>query len=324
MKKCLSVLLSALLLSTTVYAKSGDIAGVYYSSDIRALLNGYEIDSINIGGRTLILAEAMSDYGFFVSYDNNVRQLSVNRRRNAPEIIPAAVEKSTLPSGTVLGNYFETDIVTYLDGTPITAYNIGGKTYLLAEEMADFGYEVIWDGQARTLTVTSPDLAGYEYSLFLTRGEKPDTTAESGDGYGAFSISRTSDGILCAGDANLFDGRLSCDGTKYTVSLSFYQNLGLFYSVQLQSLLQSFASSGRGMEPIPPEEKYDLIRQNVTFSINGQTAQAIALSVGGGNGHYDYYFTVTDLPIYKETELTEFYLSVGNVDGLPLYPVTQG
>lgn len=323
MKKCLSVLLSALMLSTTVYAKSGDIAGVYYSSDIRALLNGYEIDSINIGGRTLILAEAMSDYRFFVSYNDSTRQLSVSRRRNAPEIIPAAVKKTTLPSGSILGNNYETDIVTYLDGKPITAYNIGGKTYLLAEEMAKLGYEVIWDETARTLTVTSPDLAGYEYSLFLTKGEKPDTTAESDNGYGAFSVSRTSDGILCAGDANLFDGWLSCDGTKYTVSLSFYQNEGLFYSLNLQHLIKSFAISEQDAESLLPEEKYNLLRQNVTFSINGQTAQAIAVSMGGGNGHRDYYFTVTGLPIYKENELTEFYLSVGNVDGLEPYSVTK-
>ena len=42
--------------------KSGDIAGEYYSTDIHTILNGIEIDSINIGGRTLISAENMSYY----------------------------------------------------------------------------------------------------------------------------------------------------------------------------------------------------------------------------------------------------------------------
>ena len=48
-----------MLFSTSAYAASGDIAGVYYSTDIHTYVNGYEIDSINIGGQTLIKAEDM-------------------------------------------------------------------------------------------------------------------------------------------------------------------------------------------------------------------------------------------------------------------------
>jgi len=40
-------------------ARPGDIAGQYYSTDIRTYLNGVEIDAINIGGQTLISGEDM-------------------------------------------------------------------------------------------------------------------------------------------------------------------------------------------------------------------------------------------------------------------------
>ncbi|MBQ4145784.1 MAG: hypothetical protein IJD36_04060, partial [Clostridia bacterium] len=78
MKKVLSILLSiVMLLPTTVIcsAKSGDVAGTYYSTDIHTILNGHEIESINIGGQTLISAEDMHFYGFNVNWYQEYRQL---------------------------------------------------------------------------------------------------------------------------------------------------------------------------------------------------------------------------------------------------------
>ena len=74
---------------------------------------------------------------------------------NAPVGGGPEVSASTLRPGTPLGNYFYTDIVTYLNGTPIDAWNTGGRTYICAEDMLSYGCQVIWDGEARTLTVTS-------------------------------------------------------------------------------------------------------------------------------------------------------------------------
>ena len=48
------------------FAKSGDIAGKYYSTDIKTYLTGAQIDAINIGGQTLISAEDMQYHSFFV------------------------------------------------------------------------------------------------------------------------------------------------------------------------------------------------------------------------------------------------------------------
>ena len=57
MKKICLIILSLIILSTTASAAPGDVAGVYYSTDINTILNGAEIMSINIGGQTLISAE---------------------------------------------------------------------------------------------------------------------------------------------------------------------------------------------------------------------------------------------------------------------------
>ena len=81
------------------------------------------------------------------------------------------IKKSNYPSGMALGDYYETDIKTALDGHEITAYNTGGITYIWAEQMRDFGYEVIWNENDRTLKITSPTRAGYKYDVFLSRGE---------------------------------------------------------------------------------------------------------------------------------------------------------
>lgn len=323
MKKIVLALLSLLVLSSAAYAKSGDIAGEYYSTDIHTILNGIEIDSINIGGRTLISAENMSYYSFGVYWDEQARRLDISREDHPDNGTPPVVKKSNYPSGNVIGNYYETDIVTYLDGDAITAYNVGGRTYILAEEMADFGYEVIWNENDRSLLITSPDRAGYDYSIFLSYGTKPETEEYSSDGTGAFSILRNADGIIGKGDANRLNATLSCDGKGYTLHTAFYQNAGLFHSLGVQDLMQSFVSSGRGMEPINPEEKYDLINQNAQIVINGHAAQKVTVVCGGGNGHYDFAFCINDIPLYKKDDIKEIYVSVGNTEGLDTYKITE-
>ena len=46
-----------------------------------------------------------------------------------------------------------TDIVTTLNGTAIEGYNIGGQTYISAERMCAFGYDVSWGNGERTLRI---------------------------------------------------------------------------------------------------------------------------------------------------------------------------
>ena len=55
--------------------------------------------------------------------------------------------------GEIIGNYVNTDIVAYINEQPINSYNINGWTGIVAEDLTDYGFDVYWDGDARTLTV---------------------------------------------------------------------------------------------------------------------------------------------------------------------------
>lgn len=315
-KMIVFVLLIALIIPTNAFAKSGDIAGVYYSTDIKTMLNGYEIDAINIGGQTLINAEDMHFYSFYVRYDDAERELRVDRTTYATNGALPTVTKSELPSGSILGNYYETDIVTYLDAKEITAYNIGGRTYIWAEEMRNFGYVVEWYAEERLLDITSPDRAGYEYSINLSEG-KPTTE----DGVGNFSIDYTKGGIVGTGDADHFISSLYCSGTGYTISMAFYQNAALFYSSGLLEKLRSYCCDGVGIDPIDPSLKYDIINQSLKIEINGYRAQNITVYGGTGNGHKDFALVFDGIPIFKESEIESVHFSVDGDETTEKYDI---
>ncbi len=55
--------------------------------------------------------------------------------------------------GDIQGEILHTDIKAYIDGNPIKSYNIDGWTGIMAEDLMDYGFEVIWDSKNRTLSV---------------------------------------------------------------------------------------------------------------------------------------------------------------------------
>lgn len=57
-------------------------------------------------------------------------------------------------NGSVLGYAKYTDIAAYINHYPIASYNINGYTAIVAEDLQNYGFNVVWDGEARTLSVT--------------------------------------------------------------------------------------------------------------------------------------------------------------------------
>lgn len=322
MKK-LFVLLFLLLTipALQIQAKSGDIAGKYYSTDIVTTLNGAEIDAINIGGQTLISAESMYYYSFAVDWYAEKRELKILSVPHAINGIPPRVTKSNFPSGTPLGNYYETDIVTYLDNTPITAYNLGGRTYIHAEKMRDLGYEVIWNPVARTLAITSPDRitkAFEPYSFRLYYGEIG-TTEEM---CGSFSVTYKNEKIIGNGDAKMFNltffGHEDGLGLSLSISPTFQ---GYIQAEKLLAILDNLAYKGDGIvTPCDPAEKYEAINEILKVSINGQEYTKLEITISsasGKNAHHTYRISVKDAPLLTRKEIESLSISLGEPQGEP-------
>ncbi len=59
--------------------------------------------------------------------------------------------------GDIIGNTLYTDIVAYIDDKPIQSHNINGYTAVVAEDLANYGFEVIWNGTSRALYINEGD-----------------------------------------------------------------------------------------------------------------------------------------------------------------------
>ncbi len=295
-----------------VMAKSGDIAGEYFATDIKTYLNGAEISSINVGGETLISAEDMASFGFYVWWDPNERTLRIEEETGIVKDEIAPIPDNRIPAGTAIGYYFETDIVTYLDRIPIIAYNIGGRTYIHAEEMRKYGYLVEWKPEKWTLEITSPRPAGLVYDIVLSSGENKGWGAESSgvDCVGRFSIKYTKDGITYTDDADYFDMTMYATGREYRFDMVFYQNKALFNSTLLLEKLRPLCYDGFGVEnPYNKDDKYDLVNQYLSVYINGTKAEKVSVISGAGNGHRDFYFYIEDISSYRLDEIEEIVIA---------------
>lgn len=58
--------------------------------------------------------------------------------------IPASAAIELTMPGESLGWVLYSDVVAYINGVPIRSYNIGGSTYVVAEELSEYGFSVNW------------------------------------------------------------------------------------------------------------------------------------------------------------------------------------
>ena len=57
-------------------------------------------------------------------------------------------------TGDILGYAKYTDISAYINHYPITSYNINDYTAVVAEDLRNYGFNVVWDGENRDLFIT--------------------------------------------------------------------------------------------------------------------------------------------------------------------------
>ena len=66
----------------------------------------------------------------------------------------AFAAKNELP---VAGDLLETDIKAYINGCRISSYNVNGYTAVIAEDLLDYGFSVVWNDTARTVNIKRND-----------------------------------------------------------------------------------------------------------------------------------------------------------------------
>ncbi len=158
MKKFLIIALFLLTIPFSASAKVGDVTGEIYSTDIRTFINGVEVASYNIGGRTAVIIEDVLDadkHGY--AYDNYTRTLSFNTLE--PKYFAEQKIKSYENAGKIIGSIYETDIKATVYDVVLPSYNIGGKTAVAIEDLgcdggfSNIGGRYIWNDEERTLSL---------------------------------------------------------------------------------------------------------------------------------------------------------------------------
>ena len=144
--------------SAAAYAANGDVAGDIYSTDILAVVNGFPMESYNIGTKTAVIAEDLSEkyYGFRHEYVDSDRTLYVwSWGRVSPDIFVTNAVTRGRP-GEIVGNFYETDIKVVFNGYEVAGYNIGGKMAVCIEDLGTLD-ENAWFGYSKYLCIFTYD-----------------------------------------------------------------------------------------------------------------------------------------------------------------------
>ncbi len=165
MKRIIVLLTMILLFSGITAFSQGDVIGQIYSTDILAFVNGKPIEGYNIGGRTVIIAEDLDNYGFHCLYDDKTRTLRIESYfyELGDDLKIAEIPRGKV--GKIVGDIYKTDIKVFLNGLEINGYNIGGRTAVCLEDMGDlqnssnaeYGYseylgKYVWNENDRTIS----------------------------------------------------------------------------------------------------------------------------------------------------------------------------
>lgn len=154
MKRILCSLLACICccLYAPAYAATGDVIGTIYPTDIKAYINGVEVPSYNIGGRTAVVIEDILSFPYDYNYNDYYRTLKV-----------FGLEPESLRGGTssadASGYIYETDIKTTIYDVEIPSYNIGGRTAVVIEDLgrdgtfSEIGGRYFWDAADRTISL---------------------------------------------------------------------------------------------------------------------------------------------------------------------------
>lgn len=186
---------TAAMAANTVYA---DVIGEVLSTDITAYIDEQPIESFNINDYTYVIAEDLRGYGFDVDWNGEARTLSINRNRAADRnFMPMEkvnIKKSDVEMRKHAYDVYSTDIVTYLGGEVVNAYNVDGQTLIMIDELQKYG---IFDYNDETRSVKI-DMAGFDEENFPDMSERTEISLNCEKEEGSIKFS----GIVANGAPN--------------------------------------------------------------------------------------------------------------------------
>lgn len=99
----MSILLLLSIITVSAYSPQiGDLIGKVLYTDIVTILDGKQIPSVNIGGRTAIIVEDLNDYDYNVTWDEEKRILDVETKEQTDSnTVSTVTGMIMLPEGQV-------------------------------------------------------------------------------------------------------------------------------------------------------------------------------------------------------------------------------
>ncbi len=91
---------------------------------------------------------------------------------------PAVIAEEAPEIGSIVGEAVKTDIVARINGYDIPSYNVDGYTYIAAEDLRFYGFDVKYDDSTRTLCVYSNEGKTTVTKEYYKEGIHPDKVGE--------------------------------------------------------------------------------------------------------------------------------------------------
>ncbi|MBO5409030.1 MAG: hypothetical protein J6A61_06515 [Clostridia bacterium] len=141
------------LLFMALSAGASDL-GYVTTTDIVAFIDYSPIESYNYKDKTYIVAEDLLNYGFDVVWDNQTRELKIDRKPHSFTPYISDFVNEVKPPRTFKPSFlvYPTDIKTYVNGELAESYNIDGRTVLNIDFLYHWG-NCIYDDAARRYEV---------------------------------------------------------------------------------------------------------------------------------------------------------------------------
>lgn len=87
-------------------------------------------------------------------------------------LLAASLTITTSAEDIRVGDVYSSQILATVDGHPIPSYNIGGRTCVVIEDLAFYGFRVVWDPENGIISATSANLpTDYERYAATPRGK---------------------------------------------------------------------------------------------------------------------------------------------------------